>query len=636
MLRILVRYRLVLVFLLQASIILGSLTVSYLLRFDGAIPPTEWNAFQEGLLIALVLKLLAFRAGRLDRGWSRFVGIRDLFHVLVVNLLGSGLFTAVNLIVVGPTFPRSVYFIDLLVCFLITGATRCAARIYQEVIEGAPHNVAGRRVLIYGAGAAGVALLQEIHSNPRLGYRVAGFLDDEPAKWSTTLLGVTVLGPGRSAAQICARSHRKRARIEEIVIAMPSATGLQMSEALANCRAAGVPCKTVPSVGELLSGKFSANQIREVSVLDLLGRAPVHLDESVIRRSIAGRCLMITGAAGSIGSELCRQIARFAPRRLVVFDVAESPLFHIDNQVRAMFPEVEVRARIGDIRDIRRLEEVMRESSVESVFHAAAYKHVPLMENHVLEAVRNNVLGTLNVVLAAQRNHVADFLMISSDKAVNPANVMGATKRCAELIVSSLSSAAGCHTKCVSVRFGNVLGSNGSVVPLFRDQILGGGPVTVTHPEMRRYFMTIPEAVQLVLQASTMGKGSEVFVLDMGEPVKIVDLARNMIRLSGHEPDVDIEVRFTGLRPGEKLFEELALEGENIRSTYHEKIKIFSGAKLKPTDLGTWLETTNTLVDNRDEGALIEHIQDLVPEYRPSSAVRTPAARLSLSASAGD
>lgn len=631
-----VRYRFALILLLQSAIICGSLTAAYLLRFDGAIPASEWPAFQKGLVVALILKLAAFRLGRLDHGWSRFVGIRDVYNVLLVNLLGTLLFTAVNLAFVGATFPRSVYLIDLLVCFLVTAATRCAARIYQEVAEGGPRKSAGRRVLIYGAGAAGVALLQEIHNNPRLGYRVAGFLDDDPAKWRTALLGVTVHGPGRSAAQICARFLRRRVRIEEIVIAMPSATGKQMSEALANCRAAGVPCKTVPSVGELLSGKFNASQIREVSVVDLLGRAPVHLDETVIRRSIAGRSILVTGAAGSIGSELCRQIGRFGPRHLVLFDVAESPLFYIDNQMRAMFPALKVHASIGDIRDVRRLEDVLREYAVESVFHAAAYKHVPLMENHVFEAVRNNVLGTRNVVLAAERCKVTDFLMISSDKAVNPANVMGATKRAAELIVSSWTGAGTAHAKRVSVRFGNVLGSNGSVVPLFREQILNGGPVTVTHPDMRRFFMTIPEAVQLVLQASTMGKGSEVFVLDMGEAVKIVDLARNMIRLSGHEPDVDIEVRFTGLRPGEKLFEELSIEGENIRSTYHEKIKIFSGARLKSKQVEAWLETLETLVANRDEAALIEHIQELVPEYRPSAGVRPAPAALSMSATAGD
>lgn len=635
MMEVFLKYRRVLVVFAQAWIILISLTIAYLLRFDSLIPASELPAFRHGLLIALVVKLAAFRIGRLDRGWSRFVGMRDLYDVLLANILGSGLFVIAVLALVGTTFPRSVYCIDLLVCFLVTAATRCSVRIYRELFERGSCRSAGKRVLVYGAGAAGVALLQEIRTNPRLGCGVVGFLDDDPMKWKTSVFGVSVLGPGRSAALICARFLRKRCRIDEIIIALPSATGIQMGEALANCRSAGVPCKTVPSVGELLSGKVLASQIREISVLDLLGREPVHLDERVIRKSIAGRAVLVTGGAGSIGSEICRQVARFAPRCLVLLDNAESALFHIDNQLKAMYPALAVYPRIGDIREYVRVDEVIREFAVDSIFHAAAYKHVPMMECHVLEAVKNNILGTRNVVLAAQRNHVANFLMISSDKAVNPTNVMGSTKRVAELIVSSMPQSAIGGTKCVSVRFGNVLGSNGSVVPLFREQILNGGPVTVTHPEMRRYFMTIPEAVQLVLQASTMGKGSELFVLDMGEAVKIVDLAHNMIRLSGHEPNVDIEVRFTGLRPGEKLFEELSIQGENILSTYHEKIKVFSGARLKTAQVESWIETLEALVARRDETAIIEHIHTLVPAYRPSAGLRKPPV-LALSASAGD
>ncbi len=636
MLATLLKFHRVFALLIQSWIILVSLTLAFLLRFDALIPVTELPGFRVGLIIALIVKLIAFRISRLDRGWSRFVGMRDLHDVFLANVFGSTMFIAATLAVVGSAFPRSVYIIDFLVCFLVTAATRCSVRIYREFVDGGARTAGGKRILIYGAGDAGVALLQEIQNNPRLGLRVVGFLDDDQSKWRTIILGVTVLGPGRSAALICAKFLRRRTRVEEIVIAMPSATGPQMNEALANCRSAGVPCKTVPSVGELLSGKVTASQIREISVLDLLGRAPVNLDETVIRRSIEGRSVLVTGAAGSIGSEICRQVARFQPRRLFLFDMAESALFHIDNQIRAMYPTLPVVAAIGDIRDYERVEEVIRKGGVESIFHAAAYKHVPLMENHVVEAVRNNILGTRNVVKAAEANRVANFLMISSDKAVNPTNVMGATKRVAELIVSSMPSGPGCPTRCVSVRFGNVLGSNGSVVPLFRDQILSGGPVTVTHPDMRRYFMTIPEAVQLVLQASTMGKGSEIFVLDMGEPVKIVDLARNMIKLSGHEPDVDIEIRFTGLRPGEKLFEELAIQGENIQSTYHKKIKIFSGTRLRAKQVETWIESLETLVAQRDDCALVDHIHDLVPEYKPSADFREPAPTMYFSASVGD
>ncbi|MCU1258363.1 MAG: polysaccharide biosynthesis protein CapD, partial [Bryobacterales bacterium] len=353
------------------------------------------------------------------------------------------------------------------------------------------------------------------------------------------------------------------------------------------------------------------------------------LDESQIRETIRGRTVMVTGAAGSIGSELCRQVARFGPKLLVAFEQAESDLFRIDNELTLNFPGLAVIPQVGDIRDYVRVQEVIRAFHVDSIFHAAAYKHVPMMENHVMEAVKNNIIGTRNVVCAAAQNNVARFLMISSDKAVNPTNIMGATKRVAELIVSAFPlEGDGGKTKCVSVRFGNVLGSNGSVIPVFREQIARGGPVTVTHPDMRRYFMTIPEAVQLVLQASIMGKGSEIFVLDMGEPVRIVDLARNMIRLSGHEPDGDIEIRYTGLRPGEKLFEELSTKDEHIQSTYHEKIKIFAGRRLRAKDVETWISELEALLLARDEPSIVEHIRELVPEYGPSEEQRRPAAEL--------
>jgi FlaA1/EpsC-like NDP-sugar epimerase len=373
-------------------------------------------------------------------------------------------------------------------------------------------------------------------------------------------------------------------------------------------------------MGELLTGKVLTSQIRDVSVVDLLGREPVQLDETLIRSSIQGNSVMVTGGGGSIGSELCRQIAGFRPAQLVIFERSESDLFRVHNELMARFPGVQVVPRVGDIREYAHVAEIVRRHAVRSIFHAAAYKHVPLMETHVLEAVKNNVLGTRNVVNAALRCGVANFLMISSDKAVNPSSVMGLTKRIAELIVNGMPAPEeGSRTKFVSVRLGNVLGSNGSVVPLFMQQIAAGGPVTVTHPEMRRYFMTIPEAVQLVLQASTMGSGSEIFVLDMGEPVRIVDLAQNMIRLSGRE--TEIEIRFEGLRPGEKLFEELLTEGENILPTYHEKIRIFRGVRKDPAEMDLWLNGVEALVAAGDEAGLMRRMTELVPEYRPYTAV---------------
>src|SRR5215831_448987 len=401
---------------------------------------------------------------------------------------------------------------------------------------------------------------------------------------------------------------------------MPSATGLQMREAHANCRAAGVTCRTIPSLGDLLSGKYLTAQIRSISLEDLLGREQIRLEQDRIQESIADKSIMITGAAGSIGSELCRQVASFLPGKLVLLDQAESELFKIDQELRQRHPDMEIVPVVGDIRDYRTVDEVVSSHSIDSIYHAAAYKHVPMMETHVIEAVRNNIIGTWNLVGVAQKHQVPNFLMISSDKAVNPTSVMGVTKRIAELIVSATSNGRGDSTKCVSVRFGNVIGSNGSVVPTFQSQISAGGPVTVTHPDMRRYFMSIREATQLVLQASTMGKGSEVFVLDMGEPVRILDLAYNMIQLAGLTPDEDIEIRITGLRPGEKLFEEIAFEGENMLPTYHEKIRIFRGTVVEPDNLSAWMDQLQLLISRRDTDRILVHLEAVVPEYTPQRA----------------
>lgn len=618
------RYRRLFIAAVNACAIACSLMAAFLLRFEFAIPREELGYLSSGLLLALATKMPAFWIARFDRGWWRFAGIPDLWAVLAGNLAASLAFVGVSYAAHGPAFPRSVYVIDFLLCFLVTAGVRFSVRLYYESIAKEFSRQPKKPILIYGAGVAGVTLVREIHSSPALGYRVVGFLDDGRNKRRAVVAGVPVLGCGREAPGIVERYRRSGSAIEEIVIAMPSATGREMREALANCRAAGVPCKTIPGVGEILSGKVLTSQIRDVSVLDLLGREPVQLDESNIHSSIHGRSVMVTGGGGSIGSELCRQVASFRPARLVIFERSENDLFRIHLELSERFPEVEIVPRVGDIREYASVDEAIRRHGVDSMFHAAAYKHVPMMEAHVVEAVKNNVLGTANLAAAAHDNGVAQFLMISSDKAVNPANIMGLTKRAAELIVSAMPvPGEGGRTKFVSVRFGNVLGSNGSVVPLFKEQIAAGGPVTVTHPEMRRYFMTIPEAVQLVLQASTMGKGSEVFVLDMGEPIRIVDLAQNMIRLSGKESE--IEVRFTGLRPGEKLFEELITGGEDIQPTYHEKILIFRGPRKRRSDIDEWLAALDVLVDKGSESELVAHLAALVPEYQPASELKTPA-----------
>jgi FlaA1/EpsC-like NDP-sugar epimerase len=624
------RWRTTIILACHASIVCVSLAAAFLLRFEFSLPASEWVHLTRAVPVALAVKLLTLHFGRVYRGGWRYVGMIDLKKILQANLVASVLFSIASYALVGANVPRSIYFVDFLLCFLLTAGARFAFRIYHEGLAQPLSSSKQKAILVYGAGAAGIVLLKEIRTNPDLHYKVVGFLDDAPGKRLAFVAGTPVLGAGRDVAKIVTRLRRRGINVEEILIAMPSATGRQMQEAVANCRSAGVGCKTVPGMSELLSGGVLIRQMRNISPVDLLGRNPVHVDERMVRSFIRGRSVMVTGAGGSIGSELCRQVARFEPAQLVAFEQGETDLFKIEREMRSRYPSLDFRAEIGDIRDRVRLDDVMRRNEVNCIFHAAAYKHVPMMEQHLLEAVKNNVLGTRNVVAAAQQHHVTDFVMISSDKAVKPTNVMGLTKRVAELLVCSMPvPAGGGGTKFVSVRFGNVLGSNGSVIPVFKQQIEAGGPVTVTHPDMTRYFMTISEAVELVLQSSVMGKGSEIFVLDMGEPVRIVDLAKNMIRLAGYEPYTDIEIRFTGLRPGEKLYEELMLEGEDIVATVHEKIKIFQGPPVQREAVASVIREVEDLLERRDEAGVISCLRDLVPEYQPGEKWRQ-AVRLSV------
>jgi FlaA1/EpsC-like NDP-sugar epimerase len=592
-----------------------SVATAFLLRFDLTIPASVIPILKLALPIAIVVKLPIFDLIGFYRSLRRFVSIPDLYLVFLGNLAGSVLFAAVSMFWIGASMPRSVLMIDALLCFVSTALVRFWVRICNAAFR--ERSQQGRTgILIYGAGAAGAELVREIHSNPCTRYEVKGFLDDDPLKQHARILGIPVLGSGRQAFSVVQRLNRRKTMVGEIIIAMPSATGAQMRESLANCRAARIPCKTVPGIDELLSGRVLCAQVRHPSLQDLLGRQQVRLDEAHVQRSIAGRSILITGAAGSIGSELCRQLGRYRPARLVALDQAESDLFRIENELRERLPDLEFVAAPGNIRDIERLSELLERHQVESIFHAAAYKHVPMMESHIVEAVRNNILGTWNLVRAARGHNVRGLLMISSDKAVNPICVMGATKRVCERIVSA-HCPGNAQTKCVSVRFGNVLGSNGSVVPIFEAQIAAGGPIKVTHPEARRYFMTISEAVCLVVQAFTKSEGSEIFVLDMGEPIRILDLAENMIRLAGKVPYADIDIEFTGLRPGEKLTEELKGNTEGLIATSTEKLYVIRERPLTWDRIDTWMEELKELIATREEPEIIAHLQRLAPEYNP-------------------
>jgi FlaA1/EpsC-like NDP-sugar epimerase len=603
--------RLVVVWAAQILLFVCSGTAAYLLRFDFSLPSIYFRAFADAVSVWVLVKSLAFHFANLDKRGFRYVSISDAFRILCANVAGSAASYLILLLVVPGRIPRAIYLIDLVLCTLGSTGLRVTVRLIRETLQGGQGGELEKRTFIYGAGDGGITLLREIRNNPRLAYHICGFLDDRAEKRGVLINGIPVLGGGEQAKELVAAND-----IEVILIAIPSASGFEMTRILQLCHEAEAECKTVPGLGEIIEGHGLAGQIREVAVEDLLGRTPVRLDEKQISPTLEGKVVLVTGAAGSIGSELCKQIARFHPAAIVGFEIAESPLFEIDREMRRGFPAIPFYPEIGSVQNRVRLDEVLSQYRPQVVYHAAAYKHVPLMETHVFEAIENNVFGTFNVAAAAMYHAVENFVMISSDKAVRPTNVMGATKRIAELILLGLQNGG---TQFVAVRFGNVLGSNGSVIPIFKKQIAAGGPVTVTHAEMRRFFMTIPEACQLVLQASAIGKGGQICVLDMGQPVKIVDLARNLILLSGLKPDRDIMIEFTGMRPGEKLYEELSSLLEDTVPTDHEKIRIFVGNGVPAEDVQTWLSSLRRICEIRDMGRLVVALKELVLDYNPST-----------------
>jgi FlaA1/EpsC-like NDP-sugar epimerase len=595
----------------QAIVFSLSGLLAFLLRFDFHLPSVDLRYFLYALPVWVIIKSVVFQIANLNRPGMRYVSIADIYRLVAANFAGSTICCLVILGLEPPGFPRSIYLSDLILSFLGTAGLRIVVRTVIEGMRAGSNNAPEKLTLIYGAGDAGVILLKEIRNNPRLAYHVRGFIDDRESKRGLSVSGVTVMGGGDDIrALVC------KHKIEMILIAIPSATGTQMTRILSLCHAAGIGCKTIPGLGEVIEGYGLAGQIRDVAVEDLLGRTPVRLNENKIRGTIHAKVVLVTGAAGSIGSELCRQIARFSPAAIVGFEIAESPLFEIDREMRRGFPQVPFHPEIGSIQNRARLDEVLEQYRPEIIYHAAAYKHVPLMEEHIFEAIENNVFGTLNIAEAAADHGVENFVMISSDKAVRPANVMGVTKRIAEILLLALQNGG---TQYIAVRFGNVLGSNGSVIPIFKKQIAAGGPITVTHPEMRRFFMTIPEACQLVLQASTIGKGGQICVLDMGQPVKIIDLARNLILLSGLRPDEDIKIDFTGMRPGEKLYEELSTLLEDTIPSDHEKVRIFVGNGMPEADVMEWLASVREICEARELGKLVLALKEMVLDYNPSA-----------------
>ncbi|WP_051360949.1 nucleoside-diphosphate sugar epimerase/dehydratase [Desulfuromonas sp. TF] len=620
----------------QVAAIIGSFVLAFALRFDMKIPENYWSTLWALFPVLLAIKLIVFWKTGLFKGWWRYASMADLIVIFKANLIGSGGFVLYAVYVYRlENIPRSVLALDFIFCFLLMGGVRFVTRAFRENYFPMPLNARPERirVLVVGAGDAGQMIAREIRQNPRLRSEVVGFLDDDPKKKGERFQGIRVLGRQGNLASVCSKNN-----VHEVIIAIPSASSREIRRIVERCLEAGVKFKTLPGVGDLIDGRVSVQHIREVNLEDLLGREPARLDVEKIRAYLSGKRVLVTGAGGSIGSEICRQVARFSPGKIILFENAETPLFHIEQELLKNFPDVRLSPIVGDIRYRARVEAIFDEFMPEVVFHAAAYKHVPMMEHNPAEAVNNNVRGTKIIADAANSFGVKNFVMISTDKAVNPTNVMGASKRAAELYIQSLGRRS--QTHFVTVRFGNVLGSNGSVVPTFKEQIRKGGPVTVTHPEVTRFFMTIPEASQLVLQAGSMGKGGEIFLLDMGEPVKIIHLAEELIRLSGLRPYEDVDITFTGLRPGEKLYEELLLSGEGTVPTAHEKIMVASAAFYDENVLQQQLEELFERARAMDLAATVGILKEIVPEYRqpvnpsPGKVYLHPAVRQGISMSA--
>ncbi len=625
-------------FAIDIAVLALAFWLAMLLRFDWDVPPQMFRRLVIVMPYVLLLQYGLLNAFGVTRFSWRYIGLRDAVRIFAAVALSSGFLTLLRFVSpwIVPHFalarfgivPLGVLFANFILVFLGLSGVRALRRLLGEWNAAQRHRPKARRDLVptvlVGAGQGGVLVAQEIGRRPDLGIQLVAFVDDEPGKVGTVIHGIEVAGTTDDLQHI-----KERFAARQALIAIASAPGTAIRHITEKCSAAGLPVKIVPGTFEIVGGRVNLSRIREIAIEDLLRREPVRLDESSVAKLLHDRTVMVTGAGGSIGSELCRQLAAHGPSHLVLVERAENSLFEIHSELRRKFEQVPITPVVADITDVERITSVFQECQPELVFHAAAHKHVPMMEWNPAEAVKNNTLGTRIIADLSDRFGVERFVMISTDKAVNPTSVMGASKRAAEIYVQALSQRS--KTRFATVRFGNVLGSSGSVVPIFQKQIEAGGPVTVTHPDMTRYFMTIPEAVQLVTQAAALSRGGENFILDMGDPVRIVDLARDLIRLSGFEPDEDIKVAFSGIRPGEKLFEELATSGEGIAKTAHPKI--FSGRYDAPSyeAVQARFDTLRALCKQGQWNPILNMLSALIPEYihgraQPGSVSSHPVA----------
>ena len=602
-----------------------ALSLSYLIRFEFTYAHVDIEQILDLLFWMIPLKLVIFLAAGLYRGLWRFTGLRD-FWLLGGACLGSMVLILLIMLFVNrfEGYSRGVFIADGIITFILTGGVRMAIRSFYAVRANSmasDHKLVSTRltkILIIGAGQAGEKILREIMDNYRLHYDVVGFIDDNPDKQGRTIHGIRVLGTLERLPAIL-----KRENIQQILIAIPSAKGEEIRRIVDACQQNNISYKMLPGIGDLIDGRVSVKFLRDISYEDLLGRQPVHLNVEGIRNYIDGKTILVTGCGGSIGSELCRQIMKYQPSHLILLDSSETNLFNIQMEMQNECYCRHCEAILGRVQNETLMNDVFKKYKPEVVFHAAAYKHVPMMEKNPWQAVYNNIVGSRVIMEMAAQYRVNRFVLVSTDKAVRPTNVMGASKRVTELIMQCQQ---GNGTRFMAVRFGNVVGSSGSVIPFFRRQIEQGGPVTVTHPEVNRFFMTIPEASQMILQAGTMGEGGEIFILRMGTPVKIVDMARDLIRLSGKEPDVDIKIVFTGLREGEKLYEELITVGEDILPTNHKKVMVlrstscFNGSK-NPQEakkhLYREIDELVKIAARHDAKGIKTKLNEIVPEFVP-------------------